>query len=130
MVYTVTFIKAFLFGLGYASPILIFLIGLIALIGLSIGSKEKWSRADAIYFAFITATTVGYGDFHPGLGSSKYKAVFIALVGLVMTGIIVAIGIAAAQAAIVEVDQLAEPLSLTPLSRFEIFVATTPCIPR
>ncbi len=114
MVYTVTFLKAFFFGLGYAGPILLFLVVLIALIGLSIGRREKWNRTDAIYFAFITATTVGYGDFHPNLASSKYKAVFIALVGLVMTGIIVAIGLAAAEAAIVQVNQLAEPALVTP----------------
>lgn len=104
MAYTFKFLETFIVGLGYASPILLFLILTICGIGLSIGRRENWKASDAIYYAFITATTVGYGDFHPAHTSSKYKAIFIALVGVLFTGIIVAIGISAAEAAFVEVN--------------------------
>ena len=65
----------------------------IPVLGFVIGRKEKWSRSDTIYYAFITATTVGYGDFHPIHARSKYLAVVIALLGLLMTGLLVAIGL-------------------------------------
>ena len=61
-----------------------------------VGRAEGWSRSDAIYYAFITATTVGYGDFRPRRVASKMTAVGIALVGLLLTGIVVAIGVEAA----------------------------------
>lgn len=87
----------YLFGIGifYALPILIFFCLCIVAMGLLIGKKEGWSKIDAIYYAFITATTVGYGDFHPQQTFSKFTAIGIALVGLLMTGIIVAIGVKA-----------------------------------
>jgi len=106
MEFTINFLETFVVGLGYAGPILIFLMLTICSVGLSIGRREKWKASDAIYYAFITATTVGYGDFHPKQTSSKYKAIFIALVGLLLTGLIVAIGIAAAEAAFFEVNQI------------------------
>ena len=52
-----------------------------------------WSKFYALYHAFITATTVGYGDFHPSKKLSKFLAVTIAFVGLVFTGIVVALAI-------------------------------------
>jgi voltage-gated potassium channel len=106
MEFTLTFLKSFCIGLGYTSPILIFLLLTICTVGLSIGRREKWKVVDAIYFAFITATTVGYGDFHPSVTSSKYKAVFITLVGVLLTGIIVAIGINSVQVAFIQVHEL------------------------
>jgi hypothetical protein len=49
-----------------------------------------------VYYAFITATTVGYGDFHPKRTASKYLAIAIALIGLMSTGTVVAVGVHAA----------------------------------
>ena len=89
----------FLVDLGYASPILIFLIVCISLMGLIIGRKEGWSRFDALYHAFINATTVGYGDLYPKKKISKVLSVAIAVVGLIFTGILIAIGIHAANQA-------------------------------
>ena len=107
MEYTITFLITFGKGLLYAAPILVFLVLAILSVGLSVGRREGWNQIDAAYYAFITATTVGYGDFHPRLTSSKCKAIFIALVGVLLTGMIVAIGISAAEAAFVKVNDLA-----------------------
>jgi voltage-gated potassium channel len=71
-------------------------LGLI-ITGLSIwiGRREGWSIADSLYFGFITALTVGYGDLRPTLRSSKFIAVVIALFGLITSGILVAIAVEA-----------------------------------
>ena len=69
---------------------------MVCVIGFIIGRIEGWSKSDALYHAFINATTVGYGDFRPKKKLSKILAVVLALVGLVFTGMIVAISLHAA----------------------------------
>lgn len=96
MTFTLEFLRIFGVGMAYVSPLVIFLIILILLFGRLVGRKEGWSRSDSVYYAFITATTVGYGDFRPATKFGKFASIAIALIGLLMTGIIVAIGLEAA----------------------------------
>ncbi len=96
MEFTFTFLRIFLVDILYASPILGFLLLLILLIGFLIGRIEGWSAFDSFYHAFINATTVGYGDFRPSRKGSKALAVLLALVGLIFTGMVVAIALHAA----------------------------------
>jgi len=84
-------------------PILALLTLIIALLGLVVGRLESWSRFDSIYWTFITATTVGYGDFRPLQRSSRIISILIALIGLTFTGIFVALAISAATIALREV---------------------------
>jgi voltage-gated potassium channel len=93
MDFTVTFIKYFWFGIQFISPILLLLLFFIILLGHIVGRLEGWSKIDTIYYSFITATTVGYGDFPPSHSRSKLFAVLIAFFGLLLSGIIVAIAI-------------------------------------
>ncbi|MGK0190026.1 MAG: voltage-gated potassium channel [Lentimonas sp.] len=106
MGFTLTFLEFFFRGLLYSSPILLFLALLITSLGLWIGRKEAWPVVDATYFAFITATTVGYGDFHPKHTACKYVAIIIALIGVLFTGIIVATGLYAVETAFTEIHGL------------------------
>lgn len=99
---TWTFITLFFGIASYLWPLLLFFIGLISSIGLWIGRMEGWSRWDAVYFAFVTATTVGYGDFRPQRRLSKLLAISAAIIGMVATGIVVAIGLRAAELSIVQ----------------------------
>ena len=108
MEFTFDFIRIFFIELAYAGPILIFLILCISLMGLIIGRNEGWSRTDALYHAFINATTVGYGDFRPTRKGSKLLAVATALVGLVFTGIVIAIGVHAADQAFKKLHESSE----------------------
>ena len=98
--YTIEFVRIFFTELAYASPILVSLCLLIGLIGYVIGRIEGWSNFDGWYHAFINAATVGYGDLHPTKKLSKILAVALAIVGLVFTGIIIAVGLHAADRAI------------------------------
>ena len=60
------------------------------------GRREGWSNADSLYYGFITATTVGYGDMTPATGLGKVYAIILAMIGLVFTGIMVALAVEAA----------------------------------
>lgn len=95
MSFTITFLQYFSHLAYLVLPIIALLLALIVALGLLVGRGEGWSKGDSIYFAFVTATTVGYGDFHPKRFRAKLTAIGIALLGLFLTGIIVAIGLKA-----------------------------------
>ena len=74
-------------------PLLLGLGAIISIISIGIGRTEGWSISDSLYFGFITATTVGYGDMRPTLVASKFLAIILAIMGVIFTGIIVAIAV-------------------------------------
>ncbi|MCH2175925.1 MAG: potassium channel family protein [Lentisphaeria bacterium] len=86
-----TYIKYFSIYSFYFLPAVIPLMLTILCLGLYIGKREGWSRFNSIYFSFITAITIGYGDFVPRLKITKVLAVLIGLNGLVLTGLMVGI---------------------------------------
>lgn len=94
---TFAFIEWFFFMLFFLSPLLTFFGASICIMGLVIGRLEKWTVAESAYFVCITATTVGYGDFRPKRRPSRFLSVFVALIGLVTTGIIVSAAVLAVQ---------------------------------
>lgn len=74
-------------------PLLIFLALIVVSMGLVVGRLESWSNFHALYWAFITATTVGYGDFRPLQRFSRMASILIAFVGVTLTGILVALAV-------------------------------------
>jgi voltage-gated potassium channel len=102
MEFTITFTKLFLIILYLGAPILLSLAFVITILGLIVGRREGWSTFDSIYWAFITAFTVGYGDIRPLKHASKVLAVAIAWTGIMFTGVIVAGTVAATSHAIKE----------------------------
>ena len=93
MDFTFDFIQMFSIALLYVAPLLISLMLIIVILGHIVGKLEGWSKPDSLYYSFITATTVGYGDFRPSKKMAKFLAVIIAFIGLLFTGIVVAIAI-------------------------------------
>ena len=97
---TITFLRQLCFGLWLTLPLLLSLAAGIILLGFSVGKKEGWSRMDTFYWSFVTATTVGYGDLRPAKNASKIASVLIAFLGLMMSGIVVAVTVHAVNLAL------------------------------
>ena len=93
MDFTLIFLGLFFEGLAFVGPLLISIALFIIFMSHVVGRLESWDLLDAIYWGFITATTVGYGDIRPMGRLAKALSVLIALVGMIFTGIMVALAV-------------------------------------
>jgi voltage-gated potassium channel len=91
MDFTVTFIKIFFWGVYLTYPIILAIIVIIISLGLIVGRIESWTKFNSIYWSFITALTVGYGDMKPISKASKILSIIVGSVGIMLGGILVAI---------------------------------------
>jgi hypothetical protein len=82
-------------GLKIVWPILSGLLGLMVLLGALIGWREGWPLTEAIYFAFVSGLTIGYGDLVPAEPLSRALAVCIGFTGILLTGLVAAVGVRA-----------------------------------
>ena len=99
MDFSITFFQLFFWGMFLGAPILSVLCVLISGFGLIVGRMEKWNAFDSLYWAYITALTVGYGDIRPTKKSSKSISIIIAWCGIMFTGLLVAIAVKSASSA-------------------------------
>jgi hypothetical protein len=72
-------------------PIVSGLIGFQLALGAVIGSLERWSVSESIYFTFVTALTIGYGDLVPKRTISRMIVLAIAFSGILLTALIAAL---------------------------------------
>ena len=79
--------------------ILCIMVGNIIGGGLLLSLLDGKSLAEGQYLAFITASTIGYGDLSPETWGARAVAVAIGLNGLVLTGIVVALTVRALELA-------------------------------
>jgi voltage-gated potassium channel len=100
---TIIFLRDFALGLWVMIPIIFSLMAAISLLGYLVGRREGWSRLDSFYWAFVTATTLGYGDLRPSEPRSKIFALLIAFLGLILTGIVIAVAVQATSRALMEI---------------------------
>jgi hypothetical protein len=80
-------------------PIGSVLVGFQPALGAVIGFLERWSVSETIYFTFVTALTIGYGDLAPKRISSRMIALAIAFSGVLLMGLVAAIGVRSLQEA-------------------------------
>lgn len=93
------FFAALLKGIRVVWPILSGLLTLMALFGVAIGWLEHWSWGDGIYFAFVSGLTIGYGDLVAKHLMSRVLAIGCGFIGILLMGLVTAIGVKALEAA-------------------------------
>ncbi len=121
MEFTFTFLMLFAHALHAVGPLLVFFSFIIIVLGQWVGRIEGWSRFDALYWSFITATTVGYGDIPPTRKITKILAIWIAFTGLLFTGLFVAAMLETVSRSFSETDrleQMQERLGVSPESAY------------
>ncbi|HTI39189.1 MAG TPA: potassium channel family protein [Vicinamibacterales bacterium] len=91
-------------GLLVVWPILSGLLGLIVMLGVTVGVLERWSVQESIYFAFVSGLTIGYGDFAPRRLLTRALAILIGVCGVLLTALLAAIAVKALTAAVDEQD--------------------------
>jgi hypothetical protein len=80
-------------GVKMVWPILSGLLGVILALGIVVGLLEGWSILEAVYFAFVSGLTIGYGDFAPTRPLTRILAIGIGLTGVLLVGLTVAVGV-------------------------------------
>ncbi|MBR0895144.1 two pore domain potassium channel family protein [Bradyrhizobium tropiciagri] len=80
-------------------PIMSGLVAFQLALGAVIGVLERWSVSEMIYFTFVTALTIGYGDLAPKRMSSRMIALAIGFSGILLTALIAALGVRSLQEA-------------------------------
>jgi voltage-gated potassium channel len=76
------------------------ILGLIALIvigAMVIAFVEKMPFGDAVYFSFVTGLTIGYGEIVAKTVLGRVVALLIGLIGIIFTGMVVAVAVRAVQ---------------------------------
>ena len=71
------------------------LFALIVINSWAISYVEKLPFGDALYFAFITGLTIGYGDIVVKTPVGRILAVLIGFIGVLFSGLVIAIAVRA-----------------------------------
>ena len=67
-------------------------------LGFLAGLLERWSVSDSIYFAFVSALTIGYGDLAPKTSLARALAIAIGICGVLLTALLAAVAVKALNA--------------------------------
>ena len=86
-------------GLRVVWPVLSALLAVIVGLGVVVGVIEDWPLRDSLYFAFVSGLTIGYGDLVPKTLLARALAIVIGMTGILLTGLVAAIGVQALLAA-------------------------------
>ena len=87
----VAFSKNLLRMLYIVRGVLLGLLVVLVVCAFIIAELENLPLADALYFTFITALTVGYGDIAPTTGIGRIASILVGADGLIIFGLIVAV---------------------------------------
>ena len=86
-------------GLGVVWPVLSGLLVVMAALGAAVALLEGWPLTDGLYFAFVSGLTIGYGDLVPKAPLARVLAISIGVTGILLAGLVAAVGVQALNAA-------------------------------
>jgi uncharacterized membrane protein len=96
--FTYHFFRAF----WHVRTVILALIAFVVVDAAAVTLVEKMPFADALYFAFVTGLTIGYGDIVMHTPVGRLIALLIGLVGILFSGLIVAFAVHALRESIKE----------------------------
>ena len=105
------FVRYFAKYLFIVRHLIIALLVHIVLGGIVISYLEGLGAGDSIYFAFITGLTIGYGDIEPVTALGRVVSVGIGIIGMLFTGLTVAVATRALADTVKEIGRKQSPLS-------------------
>jgi len=68
-----------------------------------ISYAEQLPFGEALYFAFVTGLTIGYGDIVAATALGRIISVLLGVIGILFTGLVVAVAVHALQLAIKDI---------------------------
>ena len=86
-----SFTDHFFRAVWHVKSIIMALLALVVIGAGAISFVEKMPFADTLYFAFVTGLTIGYGDIVMKTPGGRLIALMIGLVGILFTGLLVAV---------------------------------------
>jgi FtsH-binding integral membrane protein len=85
------FTNHFFQSVWHVKSVILVLIGLLVAGAAAVTVLEKMPFSDTLYFAFVTGLTIGYGDIVMKTPGGRLIALMIGLVGILFTGLLVAV---------------------------------------
>jgi voltage-gated potassium channel len=77
--------------------VILVLVALIVIGAMVITYVENMAFGNALYFSFVTGLTIGYGEIVAKTVLGRLVALMIGLIGIVFTGMVVAVAVRAVQ---------------------------------
>jgi hypothetical protein len=86
-----SFTNHFFRAVWHVRAIILALIALVVSGAAMLAYLEKIAFTEALYFAFVTGMTIGYGDIVMHTPSGRLVALLIGFIGILFTGLVVAV---------------------------------------
>ena len=97
-----SFVRHFWHAIWHVKAVILMLVALMVAGAGAMILVEKMPFRDALYFAFVTGLTIGYGDIVVKTPFGRLMAILIGFVGILFTGLMVAVLVYAVRESIEE----------------------------
>ena len=88
-----SFIHIFFRMVWHIRSVFLAIVALIIASAVVIAGVEKMPIGEALYFAFITGLTIGYGDIVATTTFGRFMSVLLGFVGVLFTGLVIAVAV-------------------------------------